>query len=108
MVERVRLTDEQKESNNQNIAKIGELTNQIKEIAVNLFGTSCREAYENSVKNLEVKNEKYTSKPSFQVSDEEKELLRKIRAGEIAIPEKENDEVSANVEKPMRKGKHGN
>lgn len=88
MVEKVRLTDEQKEQNNQNIAKIAELTAQIKTISAELNGKACKEAYENSISNLETKNEKYVTKEAFQVSDEEKELLRKYREGTITVKEK--------------------
>lgn len=88
MVEKVRLTDEQKAQNNENIEKIKVLTEQIKAIVPNLNGKACKEAYENSVSNLETKNEKYVTKEAFQVSDEEKELLRKFREGQITIKEK--------------------
>jgi len=88
MVEKVRLTEEQKAQNNENIEKIKVLTEQIKAIVPSLNGKACLEAYENSVKNLEVKNEKYMTKEAFQVSDEEKELLRKFREGTITVKEK--------------------
>lgn len=88
MAEKIRLTDEQKEENNQNIAKIVELTNQIKAIVPLLHGKACNEAYANSVSNLETKNEKYVSQAPFQVSEEEKELLAKFRAGNLIVKEK--------------------
>ena len=100
MVERTRLTDEQREQNNQNIAKISELTAQIKEILPNLNGKACNEAFNNSVINLETKIEKYTTKESFRVSNEEKELLRKIRAGEAQV-----SPVSSDVEEQVSSGK---
>lgn len=109
MVERIRLTEEQKEQNNATIAKIAGLTEQIKNEAANLNGKSCREAYENSVSNLETKNEKYVTRAPFQVSDEEKELLRKIRAGEITIPTLSTENSNDNVEQestPKKKKTH--
>jgi hypothetical protein len=88
MSEKVRLTDEQKAQNNENIEKIKVLTAQIKEILPSLHGKACSEAYENSVSNLETKNEKYVTKEAFPISDEEKELLRKFREGTVTIKEK--------------------
>jgi hypothetical protein len=88
MSEKVRLTDEQKAQNNENIAKIAELTKQIKDILPTLNGKACIEAYSNSVSNLETKNEKYVTKESFPIADEEKEIIRKYREGLITIKEK--------------------
>jgi hypothetical protein len=88
MAEKVRLTDEQKAQNNENIEKIKVLTEQIKAIVPNLNGKACKEAYENSVSNLETKNEKYVTKESFPIADEEKEIIRKYREGLITIKEK--------------------
>jgi hypothetical protein len=88
MTEKIRLTEEQKEQNNKTIAQIAELTAQIKNLAVNLNGAACKTAYDNSVSNLETKNEKYVSRAPFQVSAEEKELVTKFRAGELVIKEK--------------------
>ena len=94
MSEKVRLTEEQKEQNNQTIAQIAVLTEQIKEFSKNLNGQACQLAYANSVSNLETKNEKYVSKAPFQVSDDEKALLAKLREKNADI-----SKVSAYVEK---------
>jgi len=82
MSEKQRLTTEQIEQNNKNINKIKEITANLKAISENLNGNAIKGAYENSIKNLEKKNETYY-KDIFLVTDSEKELLRKIRAGEI-------------------------
>lgn len=97
MTEKVRLTVEQKEKNNQTIEKIKVFTQNIKDLLPDLSGNACIDAYTNSVSNLETKNQKYYT-DTFLVSDEEKELLRKIREGKISITEKESGEVSPDNE----------
>lgn len=94
MAEKVRLTEEQREQNNETIAKIASLTSEIKELTKNLNGAACKLAYENSVSNLETKNEKYVSHAPFQVSDEEKTLIAKLREKKADI-----SKVSTYVEK---------
>lgn len=99
MAEKKRLTAEQIDKQVKAIEKISKLTEDIKNLLPEFEGKAVRGAYENSVKNLETKNEKY-SKVSFPISDEEKELIRKIRAGEIKTistspAEESEDEVSS-------------
>lgn len=82
--EKKRLTPEEQDAQIEAVKKIVELTEQIKALLPEFKGKSANAAYANSVKNLETKNEKYGS-VKFQVSDDEKEILRKIRAGEAKI-----------------------
>lgn len=84
MVEKKRLTAEEYDAQVASVKKIVEYTNLIKAELDNFVGQSVKTAYDNSVKNLEKKNELY-GKEKFLVSDEEKELIRKMRAGEIKI-----------------------
>ena len=93
MVEKVRLSEEQRNENKENIGKIKVLTAQIKEIVPMLHGVACHLAYENSVINLEKKNEKFIgASESFRITAEEKELLKKLRNGEVQI-----SEISSNL-----------
>jgi hypothetical protein len=85
--EKKRLTAEQVEKQIETVKKIAELTEQIKNLLPELEGKSANIAYTNSVLNLEKKNELY-GKARFLISDEEKELLKKIRKGEVVIKEK--------------------
>jgi hypothetical protein len=85
--EKKRLTPEQVEKQIETVKKISELTEQIKNLLPELEGKSVNTAYTNSVLNLEKKNELY-GKARFLISDEEKELIRKIRNGEVVIKEK--------------------
>lgn len=100
-----RLSKEQKESNNENISKIVELTTKINEIVPKLYGNGCITAYQQAVKNLEKKNEKYIAKEPFRISDEEKELIIKMREekekiSEISGPETGEDESNAEIPEP--------
>lgn len=90
MVEKKRLTEDEKQKNNEIILQVVVLTAQIKSLIEGLSGMACKGAYENSVTNLETKNVKWMTKESFQISDDEKELLRKFREGQIIIKEKKN------------------
>lgn len=102
MATKGRLSKEQKESNNEIISKIINLTTQIKEIVTVLHGESCKIAYLKSVENLEKKNEKYLVKEPFRISDEEKELIIKMREekekiSEISSPETGEDEPISEI-----------
>lgn len=102
MATKGRLSKEQKESNNENISKIINLTTQIKEIVTVLHGESCKTAYLKSVENLEKKNEKYLVKEPFRISEEEKELIIKMREekekiSEVFGPETGEDESNAEI-----------
>lgn len=111
MVERKRLTAEQYSKQTEAVKKIAELTEKIKALLPEFEGQSVHAAYENSVKNLEKKNEIYGKERTI-VTDEDKEILRKIRAGEVTLTpvEKKENEVSAsgdNDGEPTHAGKKG-
>lgn len=84
MADKKRLTAEEYDMQIAAVKKIAEYTELIKNELPNFMGVSVKTAYENSVKNLEKKNELY-GKEKFLVSEDEKELLRKIRAGEVKV-----------------------
>jgi predicted component of type VI protein secretion system len=86
--EKKRLTPDQVEKQINAVKKIVEYTEQIKTLLSEFEGKSVNLAYANSVMNLEKKNEKYGTARAPALSDEEKELLKKFRAGEIIIKEK--------------------
>lgn len=86
--EKKRLTPEQVEKQIAAIKIITDLTAQIRALLPEFEGKSVHKAYENSVLNLEKKNEQYVTARAPSMSDEEKELLRKFRAGELIIKEK--------------------
>ena len=116
MSEKVRLSEEQRNENKENIEKIKVLTEQIKEIVPKLHGVACHLAYENSVINLEKKNEKFMgASESFRITAEEKELLKQIRNGKMQIskisPDMEGSgsdeqEPSSSGDKKQRVRKH--
>ena len=87
-VEKKRLTPEQVEKQINAVKKIAEYTENIKALLVEFDGKSAKLAYENSVINLEKKNEKYGSARAPSLSDEEKELLKNFREGKLIIKEK--------------------
>jgi basic membrane lipoprotein Med (substrate-binding protein (PBP1-ABC) superfamily) len=108
-----RMSDEEYMEQVVTVKRIAVITDALKSEVVNLKGKSVKMAYENSVSNLEKKNELYSKdRVSFRVTDEEKELLRKIRAGEVTVPSvsaantnESNGEVQENVSR-KGKGKH--
>lgn len=86
----------------EDILKIKELTANLKEVVENMKCTvSMKGAYENSVKNLEKKNEKYGVEKLSSLNDEDKEFLRRLHAGEIEVREvsAKPEAVSANKKK---------
>ena len=110
MSERKRLTPEQIEKQVNAVNQIKGFTEQIKALLPELEGKACHDAYENSVKNLETKNEKFAN-VSFPITDEEKEMLRKIRNGEMQVSEvstTDNSESGNESIEPEKKRKRNN
>ena len=111
MSEKIRLTPEQKTQNNENIEKIKTITAELKKIVSELHGVSITQAYDSSVSNLETKNEKYLVEIPFQVSDEEKELIAKLREGKAKIQEvstvnnSESSNESVDMDEPQKTSK---
>lgn len=72
---RPRLNEEEMNEQINAVKAIAELTAKISELTEQMKGKTCREAYQNSVKNLETKNEKY-GKEKVTLTDEEKRVMK--------------------------------
>lgn len=105
MAEKGRLSKEQKEQNNETVKSIIEITNLLKEVVSNLNGEGCKNAYGSVINKLEKKNDRFGSKIPFRLTDEEKELIIKMREekekiSEISGPETGEDESNAEISEP--------
>lgn len=86
------------------VKSISVKTGELKQIVESLPDSSVKDAFNYSVLNLEKKIKKFTS-VSVSLTDAQKEKLRKFREALIAETQEEIPKVSANMEKPITKGK---
>jgi len=88
MAEKTRLTEAQRIENNETIERIKVITENLRIEVEKFHGNYIREAYDNSVSNLDVKNVKYFVKAEIKLNEEEAELIQKYRDGLLSIKEK--------------------
>ena len=108
-----RLTAEQFAEQVRIIEQIKNLTSQIKDLSEQFIPVSVKTAYQNSVKNLEKKNEIYSAeRVSKAMTPEQKEQVKLFLAGKAKIvptdTETEVLPISETVMEGKKKGKKGN
>ena len=71
----------------ESMKRIAELTTELKTVVESMNAPpTIIKAYQNSIVNLETKNQKYGSeKERFSMSEEEKEMILKFREGKVKI-----------------------
>lgn len=96
-----RLNAEQKLKQIEQVTVIQDLTKQIEELVKDMESPSCKKAFEYSTKGLNKKCEQFSQSSSsggrFQISDEEKEFIKKIREGKAKISEISTDGENADI-----------